>query len=675
MFLFLILCFLPATFAKWVPYDMDTIGDMAAYSCNGYLPLAGTFCDPSHYSCFCDDINGRATFMGCVASQGRNEESVLKKIVEVCLEGYFAVTTVEELKESYQYYLDNAVHQSDIENFNISEPVNVPIIVNDTLVNDWKESYNNFLGIYIDSFYYGLGLFAFWPAVMLVGAIIHWGKYFVPAKVPSKFGLWIQKNILLPATFGKNKAHYRPFAVILDFLQPSRLETMVITAFVLLTIAMTGLNISYYPRDKVFVNSERALSRYIAVRSGILGTYLAPLLVLFAGRNNFLQWVTGWKYSTFVTYHRWIGRVVVLLVIVHSICYSITFKLRYKTTMAETYVVWGFVGTICGGFILVQGLLVLRRKSYEIFLAIHILLAIFYFVGSWYHIYDLGYAEWYLASVVVWAFDRFCRIIRMSAFGFPVAQLKLTAGDVLRVTFPKPSYWNSQPGSYVFINFFRPSCFWQSHPFTVAYSSDPNTVVLYCKIKGGITHGLYKFLANNPDQSALVRVAVDGPYGKSLEAKSFDTAVFVAGGNGIPGIHREALDLAVRGNKKVKLYWIVREKDSLEWFHDELKALEAQNMEAIIYVTRLEETEYSEEEKKGESEDKSSVNDLQFIDVRYGRPNLDLLVRQEIEESNGSIAFVTCGPPAQVDELRYVIKENLVSDKKVGFYEQLQVWS
>ena len=68
------------------------------------------------------------------------------------------------------------------------------------------------------------------------------------------------------------------------------------------------------------------------------------------------------------------------------------------------------------------------------------------------------------------------------------------------------------------------------------------------------------------------------------------TVLFLAGGNGIPGIYSEVVDAAQgssTGEKnKFKLVWVVREWKSLFWFYQELVNLKDLDIDTTIYVTR-----------------------------------------------------------------------------------------
>ena len=266
---------------------------------------------------------------------------------------------------------------------------------------------------------------------------------------------------------------------------------------------------------------------------------------------------------------------------------------------------------------------------------------------------------------------------------------------------PKPSYWKTIPGGHAFIHFLKPTYFWQSHPFTFVESPADTHIILYCKVKGGITHSLYQLLVRSPGQAITMRVGVEGPYGEPTPARYADTAVFIAGGNGIPGIYSEVMDMTRRmpneTKNAMKLYWIIRDYKSLEWFNDELTLLGNTNIETTIYVTKPDlsnlltgdGSDDTSSKKESDSQDmnlesKESLQGVDLVKSRFshitfkeGRPSIEDIVDLEIKESNGSVAFVACGHPAMVDETRYFCSRNVDNPqkKRVDFYEQVQVWT
>ncbi|KAK7687409.1 hypothetical protein QCA50_009274 [Cerrena zonata] len=286
-------------------------------------------------------------------------------------------------------------------------------------------------------------------------------------------------------------------------------------------------------------------------------------------------------------------------------------------------------------------------------------MAIFFVVGVWHHAgsADQGYIQWSYASVAIWAFDRFVRILRLISFGVKKANVTLIADETL-------------------------------------------------KVKGGMTHGLYQYLSNQPDNKAMINVMIEGPYGNRLPTRKFDTNILLAGGNGIPGLYSEISDLS-KTNSHTKLYWIIRHYKSIEWFYDELKALENLNVETIIYVTQphvgldgpiggfatgpigggevdaddIDEVK-NEKSDASASEDDDLSNDhilqlkqnLNHIEFREGRPLVDDLVKSEISQANSSIAFVTCAHANLVDSTRKSIANNLSTEKRVELFESNQAW-
>lgn len=137
-------------------------------------------------------------------------------------------------------------------------------------------------------------------------------------------------------------------------------------------------------------------------------------------------------------------------------------------------------------------------------------------------------------------------------------------------------------------NFLRPTVFLQSHPFTFTTTESEDKIVFYAKIKNGITENISKYLSRLPGNTATIRVLVEGPYGEPSGAgRSCKNVVFIAGGNGIPGIYSECVDLAKKSkNQSIKLVWIIRHWKSLSWFTEELEYLKKTSVQTTVYVTQ-----------------------------------------------------------------------------------------
>ncbi|RCK66705.1 putative ferric reductase transmembrane component [Candida viswanathii] len=683
----------PETAQIGAPFHKYGKAKIAFFGCNYQIKLTqAEFCHPnaSLEWCYCNNFSAFATIAHCY-DVGHKDE--VASLLGMCKE-FNKTLTRSMFEHANCFYDDKAIYP--IQKFPGSELAKYPVKLNDSMIYVFKQSYELFLGNYDLSIDYGAYLAYYFIGVMVLVSLGNWSKMLFPGLtklITDPVTNWFRKNISTPAV-SRHKTNEYPMGSYFDMLVPTRLESLILVGATILTMKFFIVHIEYVEGDPIFHTKIDAYLRNYAVRASLMGSSITPLLVLFGGRNNFLQWVTRWDYSTFIMFHRWISRLAVLLFIIHTYCYKIFF-LRINHEFGN-YVYWGGAAMTAGMAILVQGILYLRRRNYEVFLILHIILAAVFIFGAWVHVNDFYCVWFYYTSAAIWGFDRLVRILRLYAFGFPEADVYLLPDDTLKVVVPKPDEWEAVPGGHVFIHFLRWKYFWQSHPFTYVVSPDNKNIVLYCKVKGGVTKALGLHLAKQPGQHARIRVAVEGAYGETTPAHYADTAVFVAGGNGIPGIYCEVMDMADKlpsnSNRRMKLYWVVRDYNSLTWFLDELKLLKTTKIETTIYVSRPLNPLQPVTNKSpplelqpllgsGTHDVITTKEDLRLelahIHIFEGRPKIDKLVEQEIEESRGSTAFVTCGHPAMVDDIRAEAARRIdnIEHKRVDYYEQLQVWA
>ena len=264
---------------------------------------------------------------------------------------------------------------------------------------------------------------------------------------------WLRKHILLPATIGRKKCQNYKYYRFAEFYMPSRFESVILTGFTIVCIITLSINTYFAQGDEVIFSNYYARLRYVANRTGTCSTMMLPLVILFAGRNNILQFLTRWNYSVFITFHRHIARMMFAFVIIHAVCFTIALGPAYTPVMKLPFMIWGTAATVLAALMLFQGMLYLRRRFYEVFVLTHIIMGVFYVIGTWEHVVDLGYMWYVYASVAFWAFDRLIRIIRLLHFGFPEATVNLMSDETLKITIPRPGDWKPAPGGHVFIHF------------------------------------------------------------------------------------------------------------------------------------------------------------------------------------------------------------------------------
>ncbi|EMG48258.1 hypothetical protein G210_1192, partial [Candida maltosa Xu316] len=523
--------------------------EFAVPACSGYIAKVATlfnattdkvgFCNVKNQQALgtmaeCIELmphkNSRKEFLKSCKKHNLTEEAYLNALQNATEFGFYNTTADKEFKKAKLFYK--------------------PVLLTKKNVHAAYDAYATRWYNYNYAQWFGIAIFSYWFGVMFMAGICNLTYFLFPGFVKSLKGGFVnayRKYITLPALFRKTHAHHRTVLRYVTFVFPTRLEAILVAGWFIMVLIMCCTNYVHVKPNYIWPQRNNELGRKVADRTGQISLWVISPLVMFAGRNNLLQWISGWPYARFVYIHKWMSRVMVMLGIAHSV--GMTYNGRgigkYHTRNAQSYVRWGYVAIISMGLMCFQGLMFFRRRNYEVFVAVHVLLAAFALTGIWVHTRQNGYQMWMYGAVGVWGFDRIVRICRLLFFGLKTAKVQLIANETVKVTVSRPSWWKPFPGCHAFIYFMRPTCFWQSHPFTIVDSAlEANTITFYIKVKGGMTHGLYQYLAQQPGQTAQIKVSIEGPYGIRMPIDRFENDVFIAGGNGIPGIYYEATDIA-----------------------------------------------------------------------------------------------------------------------------------
>ncbi|GAM87552.1 hypothetical protein ANO11243_055790 [Dothideomycetidae sp. 11243] len=253
---------------------------------------------------------------------------------------------------------------------------------------------------------------------------------------------------------------------------PKRGQGLFILYFVVLNLVLSAIGYQYadpniwYPDDK-----SRWMIMLISNRLGLLSFANLPLVFLYAGRNNFLLWVTDWSHSTFLLLHRWIAAIATLQAILHSLIYLGTY-VRAGTYASESKLPYWYMGVIAtlGMFILFPTAIgPIRRKAYEVFLVWHVIVSILVVAGCYWHIvfefgHQWGYELWIIICMGIWAFDRVFRVLRLARHGIRIADITVIDDDYLRIDIAGLS-----TAGHAYLYF--PTLtwrVWENHPFSIA---------------------------------------------------------------------------------------------------------------------------------------------------------------------------------------------------------------
>lgn len=650
----------------------------------------------------------------CIANEmgdsTKNFQKSLNALGERCNPRAKTNYSVDDLNKIYhnatQYVIDPKTIQGNVTKIKFSQPVNIVKADIEDALRFYKA---NFANTGNASLYSGI-MWAYFVGIFILMGVANFIKRLgYQHNFNHKVIKWYRSNISIPALF--NAKHTDPFQFCKIFagLVPTRVETLIVIGFLGLNALFLG---GFHDFGSHLQSRKIQVMRMVADRAGVLAFGIIPLIVLFAGRNNILTSLTGLPLESFIVFHKYVARMMWIHALIHSACYT-AYAVHTNSVSAyfhKRYFVWGVGATIFGGFILLQAFHVFRSRAYETFLVIHIVLAILFIVACFWHCYDIGYLEWIYASWALWIFDRLLRVVRMVNFGFRNADVELIADDTFKVSVIHNTRLKPFPGAFAYVYFLTPSTFWQSHPFTIIDSAlNENEITIYIKTKTGVTKRINKLLEKS-DNKRTLRVCVEGPYGHRAPMEKYDTALLLAGGNGIPGPYYHAIDLAKRDSatkQQIKLTWVVRNPESICWFYKELESLKQTTVQTDVYITGKIPTHVelaNSLEKKSNCSDTSSSQDLKdeknesfktyevesdktdssaiisklstHINFHYGRPNLEKVMEYEfIGQGKQDVGVMTCGPPKMVDNVRRLVADYIPkSEGRVDLFEELQTW-
>lgn len=473
---------------------------------------------------------------------------------------------------------------------------------------------------------------------------------------------------------------------------PTRAQGWIVLGYLVMFVILMFIKYDVFEGNTRFPLIEPQLARAISDRTSIVSLTQLPLVILFAGRNNIMLFLTGWSFDTFNVYHRVTSRVMYICIMIHGISYTIygVSSGSMGSEYALAYVRWGIVAAILAGCVIIMSYRGFRENHYEAFLWIHRVFIAVFLAGVWTHIKTLGYSEWVYCACAIWVFDHVIRITRILVSG-PTAKadMQIRGHEFIKFKVSYSSIWKPRPGSYAFVSFLSPfKGFWESHPFSCYQSPVPgeeDTIFFCMRILNGKTKRMAKYLANKPDGRETVPVLIEGPYGQRFPLETADSIIFICGGIGFTGAYSYACKYRELGQKKrIVFYWITRYYHNLDIFKDELDFLAHEdNVDVQIYVTdecpdaiqNEKSLEDSKTTKVTDLSEKSSLSSSSSNSINYGVPNLEQLVQTNVRESQGTTSFMVCGPPGLNDSVRKIVTQNMdQGNGRVDLYVEAFNW-
>lgn len=712
-----IACLLTITHAKletdyWVRENVMS----NFYGCKYAVSFQAMYCakdTTKSYTCQCKDKVAQSAFVYCGISETKNNTSDLTNFLNMynskCepLNKTFTLEKLYDIYDNATKYLETA---KEYGKFNkTADILRTPLKYNHTVFKNAELSYfrryqNESRGLFM-----GITVVAYWFAIFVIGAF-----YQVLAKLfPS-----INKNAKIQKLINGVwlKTYKQPIKVLgveLGFM-PNKIESLVIGGSFIIIMVGACWGYRFHKNDVIWPKKYTQISRYIGDRTGHLSLFTMNLTFLFAGRNNFVLWATGWNFSGFLMYHKFIARCTVALIFAHTIAYvANSVKLgNYDTRHVQNYWIWGSVSIICGVVMVLTGGQVFRKRMYDVFVITHIILAVFFLIGAWFHLIKFDLQYYCYATIGVWSLDRVLRVVRMfvmfggfrenkiTIFKKATSNKEVDEEDLflrIDVNNYNKKLFNIKDGNFGFVYILHPLGFWQSHPFTMVKISESEGFSLVLKVKKGLTKHIYKSISKVGDFKTF-KICVEGPYGVSKNSGISKTENFsvITVGTGLSGPlcylnHHRNSQLDEKSLTPNVLHWGVRSLAVVEAYKQELSHLVNKgNVIINIYCNKFSDNKTlsssnnstdSNLEKNDQIAEYSlkSCNSDEFlaldnVNIISNYMSVEQVVEEEMNASS-SLTIMTCGLPLICDETRYQFLNKLSSKK--GTYELIddsQVW-
>ncbi|KAH9872134.1 hypothetical protein J1614_006396 [Plenodomus biglobosus] len=584
---------------------------------------------------------------------------------------------------------------------------------------------------------YGNALFGFWALILLLATLAHLTsciKTRTQARLHLQSPQWLRnlvngtrRHLLIPKFIQPQNERLDGWCAF-----PTRLQSLVVLAYIALNVVLHLLSHDVFEGNLKRPRISAQVARSLGHRTGTLIVANLPILWTFAMRNNVLAWCSGWSFATFNVYHRWIARVVVAELVAHAVAYSLVMHdsggwTKYKAQWKLEYWIWGVMALIMGSIMCVASMYPLRRRSYDVFLLGHILFALVFLIGTWFHLKKSAdnFYVYYWPCVAVWVFDRTMRFGRLITLNRSLGRALVTYDadcDMLRLDVPVRSLVRPQAGTYYYIYILHGARFWESHPFTLSswtavkepVEGGKTGLQFLIRPLAGFTARLKHLAlqdgngnvekASSAPKGRRVLALVEGPYGHTNKVHSYDSALFIVGGSGITVAmgHLQSLNAYFeRGGdialQKAHIVWAVRYADLASGVleSDIIPRLEASGLAAKIevhfdiYVTQRTAGAAELKEKRGlcaqagseklEAPSTDAGSSAVAI-VRYhdGRPPLeDILVKHVDRPSahQGKTAVISCGPAVMANEVGVLVAQALKGDSsRIDYFPESFSW-
>lgn len=354
-----------------------------------------------------------------------------------------------------------------------------------------------------------------------------------------------------------------------------------------------------------------------ADRAGLLFVANLPLLYLLAAKNQPLKTLTDASYESLNIYHRRLGEWMCLLALLHAgsmvLVWYITLssRLSFSRFLALPIIWLGLLAFISYETLYLSSLGSFRKRWYELFLGLHIVLQASALAFLWFHHHNSQ--PYVLAALFIFAIDRFVFRLVLKSRTLKADLSVLQDGETVMLSsnwqLPGNPSWSRswgikdgwKPAEHVFLTVpaLSHKHLVQAHPFTIASAAPTSTdshawLNFLIRAQDGFSRDLLRYAKFH----SSVNIRVDGPYGSSHALDMLDdndVAVVVAGGSGIAValplvwslLAASSQDIEPESNRqpkpRVSLIWVIHDQEHIDWIpQDRLDELRELGCKVII---------------------------------------------------------------------------------------------
>ncbi|KAH8650328.1 hypothetical protein BGZ60DRAFT_389188 [Tricladium varicosporioides] len=426
-------------------------------------------------------------------------------------------------------------------------------------------------------------------------------------------------------------------------------------------------------------------------RSGLL--CIINLVPLALGEHmNLLASFLGVRLSAYASMHEWLGRVVMAEGLIHSVAAISSQHVNLQST---------FRAAVTGVLLLLSSLAWVRRRFYEVFQKLHLILVATLIATIYLH----GASKNIFRVPICYLFAAICLQISIGALrigGTIYRNIKhrtpLSLATIRTITYKRKSGnktreipvldavhvhirlarpWTWRAGQWVYLSILGVSrtSFVQSHPFFVSWwyrdAKGDATIVLIVEKMKGFTKDLVSV-----DPRSEMRAIVEGPYGRELHLESYGTVLLFATGIGIAGQLPYVTQLLegyhnceVKG-RRIALFWEMDSELHSAWVGDMMKELLKKDTDKVsLIMSQILDIQLFV--LGGYISSKTKPGDVRSLGKRikmtYEAMNAEDLIRSEIDGRKGHTVVSLCTNSETSGKIREAVRKLL--DKTIDLKE------